>query len=455
MRIVIIGGGKVGSTIAEHLTKEGHDIVVIDHDKRVVERIGDQLDVMALCGSGASVEVMRQAGVEESDLLIACTAQDELNLISCVFAKKLGCANTIARVRSPEYAQSVYLLSDSIGLSMVINPEYNAAQEIFRLLEIPSVFKRDTFAGGRVEIVELQLREGDQLDGVPLYELPKKLKLRALICAVQRGEDIQIPDGRFVLQAGDKIYLCAPATSIARILQNLGLYKRMVRRVMLVGGSRIAEYLTRMLAKTGAATKIVEMDMNRARRLAEELPEADVVCADGTSDAVLRAENVEQMDSVVTLTNIDEENLILSMYVSRLGVPQVITKVDHTEFGAMLMDRGIDRVISPKKLCAHAIIRYVRAMQNTGGSAVLTLHHLVDGKVGALEFAVTEHTKNRGRTLRDIQLKPNILVASINKNGQILIPGGDDTFDTGDTVVIVTTSKQVILDLNDVFAEEV
>ncbi len=454
MRIVIIGGGKVGSTIAEHLTKEGHDIVVIDRDKRVADRIGDSLDVMTLCGSGASVEVMRQAGVPESDLLIACTAQDELNMIACVFAKKIGCANTIARVRSPEYAQQLYLLSDSIGLSMVINPEFNAAQEVFRLMEIPSVFKRDTFAGGRVEIVELLLKEGDVLDGAPLYELPKKLRQRALICAVQRGEEIRIPDGNYVLQAGDKIYLCAPATSLVRILQNMGVYKRMVRRVMLVGGSRIAEYLTRMLVNTDSTVKIVEMDMDRARRLAEALPEADVVCADGTSDEVLRSENVEQMDSVVTLTNIDEENLVLSMYISRLGVPQVITKVDHTEFGAMLMDRGVDRVISPKNLCAHAIIRYVRAMQNTEGSAVLTLHHLVDGKVGALEFAVTERTKNRGVTLRDIRLKPNILVASINKNGRILIPGGDDSFEAGDTVVIVTTSTQVILDLNDIFAEE-
>lgn len=454
MRILIVGGGKVGRTIAEQLTKEGHDIVVIDNDRRVAEAISDSLDVMSICGNGSSVAVLKEAGVGESGLLIACTAQDELNLMCCMFAKKLGCQNTIARVRSPEYSEQIYLIKDDMGLSMIINPEFTAAQEIFRMMEIPSVLKRDTFAGGRIEIVELVPKPGDVLDGTQLYDLSKKLKCRALVCAVQRGEDVLIPGGSFTLLAGDKVYICAPATAIVKMLHSIGEYKKRVRDVMLIGGSKVAEYLSFMLLKTGARIKIVDSDPVKARRLAENLPEAVVICADGTSDGVLRSENVESMDSVATLTNIDEENLILSMYISRLGVPQVITKVDHTEFGSMLMDRGVDRVISPKRLCANAIIRYVRAMQNTDGSSVVALHHLVDGRVDALEFAVSDGTKNLGKTLKEIQLKPNILIACINKKGKIIVPGGSDALESGDTVVVVTTSERVILDLNDIFAEE-
>jgi trk system potassium uptake protein TrkA len=454
MRIIIIGGGKVGSTIAQQLTKEGHDIVVIDSDRRVADTISDSLDVMAVCGNGSDVAVLREAGAKESDLLIACTAQDELNLICCMFAKKLGCSNTIARVRSPEYSEHIYLLKEDLGLSMIINPELTAAQEIFRMMEIPGVLKRDTFASGRIEIVELVLKSGDVLDGTPLYEISKKINCRALVCAVQRDGEVIIPDGSLTLKAGDKLYLCAPATSIVKILHSVGEDKKRVRDVMLIGGSRVAEYLSVMLAKTDAKVKIIDSNPDKARRLAETLPEAMIICADGTSEGVLRSENVEAMDSVVTLTNIDEENLILSMYISRLGVPQVITKVNHTEFGAMLMDRGVDRVISPKKLCANAIIRYVRAMQNTDGSSVLTLHHLVDGRVDALEFVVTDATKNLGKTLKEIQLKPNILIACINRKGKIIIPGGGDCLESGDTVVVVTTSERVILDLNDIFAAE-
>lgn len=454
MKIVIIGGGKVGSTIAEQLTKEGHDIVVVDSDRRVLEAISDTLDVMAICGSGSSVAVLREAGAGESDLLIACTAQDELNLICCMFAKKLGCQNTIARVRSPEYYEQVYLIKDELGLSMIINPELTAAQEIFRLMEIPGVLKRDTFAEGRIEIVELVPKPGDVFDGTQLYELPKKLRCRALVCAVARGDEVYIPDGSMRLAAGDRVYICAPATGIVKLLHSAGEYKKRVRSVMLIGGSRVAEYLSVMLLKIGTRIKIIESDGKRARRLAELLPEAGIICADASSEGALKSEGVERMDSVVTMTGIDEENLILSLYISRLGVPQVITEVNHTEFGGMLMDRGVDRVVSPKKLCANAIIRYVRAMQNTDGSSVAAMHHLVDGKVDALEFYVTPATRNLGKTLKELRLKPNILLACINRKGRIIVPGGNDALESGDTVVVVTTSERVVLDLNDIFATE-
>jgi trk system potassium uptake protein TrkA len=453
MKIVIIGGGKVGSAIAAQLTKEGHDITVVDVSDSVVESIGNTLDCMTLCGNGAASATMREAGVPDSDLLIACTAQDELNLLCCVFAKKLGCKRTIARVRMPEYAEQLYLLKDELGLSMTINPELNAAHEMFRLLELPSVLKRDTFAKGRIEIVEVIPEAGNALDGMQLADLPKKLRGKFLVGAVARDGEVIIPDGSFTLAAGDHVYLCAPAAELVHVLHAIGDYQKKASSVMLIGAGRIAEYLTTSLLKAGTAVKVIERDSEKARVFAERYPAARVVCADGANEAVWREENAAEMDAVVLLTNLDEENLVLSMYASRLGVPQILTKVDHTAFGSLMPDKP-SRIISTKKLCADAIVRYVRAMQNSGGSSVVTLHHLVDGKVDALEFYVTAACRGAGKTLQEIRLKPNILIACINRRGRILVPAGADTLEAGDTVVIIAASDRVILDLNDIFADE-
>ena len=455
MRIIIVGGGKVGATIAGQLTKEGHDITVIDKSGFTSSRISDALDVMALCGNGASADVLREAGAAQSDLLIACTGQDELNIICCMFAKQLGCKNTIARVRDPEYAENIYMLKDAMGLSLIVNPEYYAAQEMFKLIEIPGVFKRDAFAEGRIEIVEIVPKEGSVLDGTQLSDFIKVTKCQLLVCAVQRGDSVRIPDGSFTLRAGDKVYICGPADGIVRLLRNIGLHSRQARSVLLIGGSRLSEYLTLMLQKIGAQIKLVEIDPVKAKALAERLPGVDVLCGDGSAEDFLCAEGVEGMDAAVTLTNIDEENLLLSMYLRSLGVNQVITKVNRTEFVQLLAEHGVDRVVSPKNLCANAIIRYVRAMQNTEGSSVLTIHHLVDGKVEAQEFAVTHATRNLGKTLMELQLKPDILVSCINRKGKIIVPRGSDRLEEGDTVVIVTSSQRILLDLNDIFAEEV
>ena len=453
MKIVIIGGGKVGFAIAAQLTQEGHDITVVDNSRSVADRISDQLDCMAICGSGATVAVMKEAGVDKCDLMIACTAEDELNLLCCVFAAKLGCTNTIARVRSPEYAGQMYLLKDQLGLSATINPEMTAAREMFRLLEIPGVLKRDSFAHGRVEIVEVVPKPGDPLDGSRLMDLTKKIHCRAFVGAVQRGDETIIPDGSFTLQVGDKVYICAPATEIVHILHSIGEYKKKARNILLIGGSRVAEYLIAMLLKADANVRLIEADPKRAEYFAEHFPEADVVCADGTSEAVLREEGAEGMDAVATLSSRDEENLILSMYVGSLGVPQLITLTDNAEFGNLIKDRN-NRLISPKQMCADTIIRFVRAMQNTGGSSVVMLHHLADGKADALEFNVTAGCKNVGKTLKEIKLKPNILIACINRRGRIIIPGGADTLEKGDTVIVITGSNRVILDLNDIFDGE-
>ena len=451
MKIVIIGGGKVGGTIAQQLTREGHNITVVDSDPQVTDRISDTLDCMAICGSGAGLEVLRSAGVPDSDLLIACTAQDELNMLCCVFAKKLGCGSTIARVRTPEYADQIYYFKDELGLSMTINPEMNAAREMFRLIEIPRVLKRDSFAKGRVEIVEIVAKPGDLLDGTRLADLQKKLKCRVLVGAVQRGGEVIIPDGSFTLASGDKISVCAPATELVHFLQTLGESKKKARNVLLIGCGTVSEYLCFLLQKAGVNVRMIEPDREKASAFAERFPKASVVCADGASESVLKEENASGMDAAIVLTDNDGENLVLSLYLKSIGVPQVLAKVDHSEFGSLMTDTGGCRYLSPKDLCADAIIRYVRAMQNTEGSSVLTLHHLVDGQVDALEFQVTDSCRHIGKKLMEMPFKPNTRVACLNRMGRIILPSSSDTLEAGDTAIVIVTANRVVLDLNDVF----
>ena len=452
MRIVIIGGGKVGFAIAAQLTSEGHDITVVDLDRRLVDNVSEQLDCMAICGNGATVGVMKEAGVGSSDLLIACTAKDELNMLCCVFASRLGCASTIARVRTPAYAEQLYLLRKDMGVSMTVNPELAAAREMFRLLEIPGVLRRESFAHGRVELVEVVPKPGDKLDGVKLMDIHQKLGVRLLVGLVHRGEETIIPDGHFTLQAGDRVYICAPATRIVNILRAMGEYRKKARNILLIGTSRVSEYLTEMLLRADARVKVIEPDGGLAEYFAERFPEAEIIQADPASEPVLREEGIETMDAVAAVTERDEQNLILSMYISSLGLPQLLTLVDNSEFKALVKDPN-NRLISPKQICADTIVQYVRAMQNSTGSSVAMLYHLAGGKADALEFNVSENCRNRGVMLRDIRLKPNILIACINRRGKIIIPGGADTIENGDTVIVITASNRVILDLNDIFAD--
>lgn len=453
MKIVIVGGGKVGYAIASQTAREGHDITLVDNDREKADRLSDALDIMALYGNGASLAVQREADVGGSDLLIAVSPMDELNMICCMLARKLGCKNTIARVRNPEYAEQLYLLREELGLSMTINPEWAAAREIFRLLQFPGFLKRDSFAKGRAEIVAMMVREDSPLRGAKLMSLPRLLKPKILVCAVQRGSRVFIPDGSFTLEKGDEVYVTAPATELARLMHSVGLKKHAGRDILIVGGSRSAQYLADMLSKSGIRVKLIEKNPERSRLLAEALPNVTVICADGSAQSVLQSENIGQMDAVVTLTDMDEENIMISMYANYLGVRQVITKINRTEYFEILQNRGIDCVISPKELCANEIVRYVRAMQSTTGGSILTLYHLVDGQVDALEFDVRKSTRFLGKSLAEIQLKPNILIACINRRGRIIIPGGSDFLEAGDTVVVVTAANRVILDLNDIFAD--
>ncbi|MGE4353256.1 MAG: Trk system potassium transporter TrkA [Oscillospiraceae bacterium] len=453
MKIVIIGGGKVGSTLASQLANEEHDVVLIDNNRSVVKRLSETLDMLTIYGNGANLALQRQADVGNANLLIAVTPQDELNMICCIIARKLGCQNAIARVRNPEYARQMYFLRDELGLSMSVNPEWSTAREIFRLMQYPGFLKRDSFAKGRVEIVELDVPKDGVLDGVMLSELPKKLRVRVLVCAIHRGSNILIPDGNFCLTAGDRIYVTAPSAELVALLSSVGLKKKRAKNAMIIGGSRITQYLTEQLLKAGTNVKIIELDRKRSTMLAELLPGATIINSDGTNQSVLISENIQQMDTVVALTNMDEENLIISMYAKHVGVKQVITKLNRTEYIEMFRDKGIDCTVSPKYLCAQEIIRYVRALQNNDGSAIISVHHLIGAEVEAIEFRVTEHTRFQDVPLRNIKLKPNILVACINHKDRIVIPGGGDVVRLGDTVVVVSLAGRAILDLNDIIQE--
>ena len=454
MKIVIIGGGKIGFSLAEELANENHDIVIVDNDKEKVNFFSETLDVMTLHGNGAAIGVQREAGVPDADLMIAVTAEDELNLLACIVARKLGCENTIARVRNLEYGEQLYVLKDELGLSMAINPEMLSAKEIYHLLQIPAFIKRDTFAKGRVEIVEIDIAADSPLKGLSLAEMSNKLKVKILVCAIERDGKVFIPDGNSVLQEGDNIFVTAPAADLVALTHELNLRHRKTKNVLIVGGGRIAEYLTPMLLKSGTKVKLIEKDRARCNYLAEKMPGANIICSDGSSQSVLKMHNIAHMDAVLPLTNMDEENIIIAMFARKLGVPQVLTKINRTEYGEILGDRGADSLISPKQISSHAIVRYVRAMENTGGSAVITIHKLAGDQAEALEFAVTDSTKNLGVPLAELKLKPGILISCINHMGKVIIPGGSDKLCKGDTVVIVTTAGRDILDLNDIFAKE-
>jgi trk system potassium uptake protein TrkA len=443
--------GKVGSNIAHELTQEDHDIVAIEMRPKVFEHLQGSMDIMAVHGNGASYEVQCEANVADCDLLIAVTSMDEINLLSCILAKKLGCKNTIARVRNPDYAQYIQHLREELGLSMAINPERTAAREIFRLLQYPSFLQRDTFAKDRVELVELIIDKNSPLINIKLNQIYQIAKVKTLICTVERDQDIFIPDGNSVLLLNDKITITADTRDLPALIKNLGYSVMKTSSVMIVGGSRIASYLATELIGSHIAVKIIEKNLSRCEELAELLPQALIIHGDGSEHALLMEEGLKQTDALITLTGIDEENMIISMYANHVGVPKTITKINKVEFASYFKCEGLGTIVCPKRLTAHEILRYVRAMSNTTGDSMLTLHRIMDEKAEALEFAVTNNTKYLNIKLQDIKLKKGILIACITRRNKVVIPSGSDHMQIGDTVVVVTTASRAIVDLNDIF----
>lgn len=453
MKIVIVGDGKVGLTLTQMLSAEDHDITVVDSNPRVLERMQEEYDVMAVTGHGASREVLEEAGADEAQLLIAATSSDEINLLSCITAKKLGCEHTIARVRNPEYADQIEFLRDELGLSFTINPEESCAREIYHLLQFPTFLGRERFAQGRVEIVQIKVRPNSPLKDVSLRNLYAAAKVQVLVCTVERDDNLFIPGGDFVIREGDELYITAGAANLVALIKNLGLTQRRCTQVTLVGGSRIGLYLAHYLLKSNIGVKIIEKDPERCQVLADMLPYADIVEGDGTDEDVLMAEGCGRADALVALTGIDEENIVLSMYAKQLGIEKIVTKCNRMQYANMFRKLGIDSVVSPKLNTAEEIVRYVRAMENSSGGRMITLHHIADGKAEAMEFVAASDSKTLGVPLTDLELEKETLIACILRGRETIIPSGKTTIQAGDTVVVVAAAERRILDLDDILAD--
>ncbi len=452
MKIVIVGCGKVGYALAAQLSAENHDITVVDNNSRVIEKAQETLDVMSMSGNGAALAIQQEARVGEADLLIATTSSDELNLLCCIVAKRLGCRHTISRVRNTDYMNQLTFMRDDFGLSMTVNPEYATARTIWRFLQFPSFLKIDSFAKGRVELVELKITENSILNGKSLDKLSTELHLKVLVCVVERDNRIFIPKGDFVLREGDKINVTAPRSELTKMIKTLGISTQKIRNVMVVGGGRIAEYLAEELIRSGVDVKIIERDRERSIELASRYPEALIINDDGSIHDVLMAEGIRETDAVVTLTGIDEQNLVISLYAGHIGVPKTITKLNRSEYGELFSDRELGSTVCPKDVIASEIIRYVRSIDNSDAS-IITLHRIVDGKAEAIEFIANAQTTGLDIPLKDLKLKKNILIACINHDGKIIIPRGMDRISYGDTVIIVTAADEPISELNDIFED--
>lgn len=450
MDIVIIGDGKVGHKLAMQLSGETYNVTLIDKSEKKLRDAVNEMDVSCVVGDGASADIQRQADVPGADLVIACASTDEMNLFCCLLARKLGAKQTIARVRNPIYHNQIDLLKEDLKLSMAVNPERALAGEISRVLIFPSAAKIETFAKGRVELVEVTYPSHSSIEGLSLSELYKKHQIKMLVCAVQRAGEVYIPDGNFVPQPGDKINIAASHQEIERFLKLTNGIRDKVKNVMICGGGRVAYYLGSQLLELGMQVKIVEMDEKRCMELCDLLPGATIIHGNATDHELLEEEDISKADAFVSLTGMDEENIIMSMYAKTRHVPKVVTKVNDEGLQSMVDQLGMESVVSAKNVTANVITSYVRAMRNSMGSAnVETVYKLIGGKIEALEFRIREKTKYTGVPLKDLRLKLNHLVACIVRNRRIIIPGGNDTLEVGDNVIVISM-EQGLEDLQDI-----
>ena len=439
MKIIIVGCGKVGTTLAEQLNRENHDITLIDCDSEALQSISDSTDVMSVTGNGAVYQVQMEAGIKEADLLIATTNSDELNMLCCLIAKKAGNCHTIARIRNPEYSAEINYIREELNLSLAINPELAAAREIARLLRFPNAIKIELFAKGRTELLKFLIPKDSILDRMKVMDVVSRLKSNVLICAVERGDDVVIPDGNFEMKGGDKISFIAPHAECADFFRKAGIENNTVNSAMFVGGGKLTVYLAKALADTKIKIKIIEQDEERCRILSELLPHAMIIHGDGSDQKLLLEEGIRQTEAFASLTGFDEENILLSLYAASQSRAKLITKFNKIAFENVINALNLGSVIYPKMLTADIILQYVRAMQNSMGSNIETLYKIVADKAEALEFRVRGDSPVLGIPLEKLRTRNNLLVACINRNGRIIMPRGKDTLEAGDTVIIVTT----------------
>lgn len=451
MNIIIAGDGQVGSMLAKQLSTEGYNVTIIDQNEQVLQDSVDRYDVNSVHGNCSSMRTLKHAGVPDADLLIAVTSSDEINLLCCTTAHALNPKlHTIARIRNPEYNEQIYAMRDIFGLSMIVNPENQAAVEIERLLKYPGFLRRDTFAKGRTEIVELRVDANSPLCNTRLMDLRSVVKCQVLVCAVLRDGNALAPNGNFVLLEGDRVFFTALSANLTVLLKNLGFLTKRVRRATLCGGERISIYLANRLQRVGIETCIIEESPVRCRQLCELLPKCDIIHGDIRDHALLESEGIVGSDALVTLTNLDELNIISSLFASAHDMHKVVTKLDNPIHRGVLDSLSLGSVVCPKELCSNSIVRYVRAMQNQTGAAI-SVHAIADGQIEALEFKVEESTLHRGEPLSAISLKPNILVVSISHGAATEIANGSSAFTLGDYVVVVSNGGTPIRQLNDIF----
>lgn len=451
MKITIVGSGKVGFTLADHLSKEAHDVTVVDTDHESLKRASDTLDVMCVKGNGASSAVLAEAGAGSADIVIAATGMDEINMVCGQVAKRMGARYVIARIRNAEYTADLDSFKKDLGIDMIINPEQATATEISRLLRLPTAANIETFYRGRVELVGLRLQKDDFVVGKPLASL-KLHDIDILFCAVERGDQVFIPNGTSELLEGDLVYLIGEPVGVSRFFKELGRYAPKIRSVFITGGGRISYYLASTLDRLGMKTKIVESDEARCRHLAEVLPRSLIIHGDGTEQELLEAEDLQNNDAFVALTGRDEYNLIVALYAMQQGVKKVVAKSNRQNYIGIARSVGLDSVISPKLTTANHILQVVRGMQNSKGSVMNSLYRIAGDRVEATEFTVNRTTRCLGVPLKSLKLKKGILIAVIIHNGQIIIPEGSARIENGDTVIIVSRDSG-ILDVNDIFAD--
>ncbi len=450
MKIVIVGLGTIGGDVLRILSKDGHHITVVDEDKALVESLIEKYDVQGVVGNGASIDIQTEAGMKSADVAIMLTQSDEMNIFACLVAKKLGVKNTIARVRNPEYKQQIGIMKEELGISMVVNPEQDTANEIFNLISLPAVVDLERFSNGKVLLAQVAVGADSTLVGKNLISIGQTFQTKILICAVQRGENVIIPNGRFTIETGDKICFTANSKDLRDFLAEANIVKTPLRNIMIVGGSQIAYYLANQLSQKKYKVKLVEENFDIADDLAEKLPKVTIVHGSGLRHDVLIEEGIEDMDVFAALTGDDEDNLIISMFANSKGVKKTITQVQNDDLWDMVNALGIENNVSSKDVVTDNIASYIRALENSKGSNVQALYRLVHGKVEALEFIAKKHEKFYGKPLKELTIKKDCLVAAIIKNNRVVIPNGNTAIELGDSVVVVTTHTDFD-DLSDIF----
>lgn len=443
MNIMIVGCGKVGQTLAEQLNEDGNNITVVDTRAEVVRDLTARLDIMGVVGNGATHTVQEEAGIDKTDLLIAVTGSDELNLLCCLIAKRAGDCQTIARVKNPSYSSEADYLKDELGLAMVINPEHAAAAEIARVLRFPSAIKIDTFAGGRVELLKYKVPEGSRLTGMAVKDVVAKLGCDVLVCTVERGDEVYIADGNFVFAERDIISVVASPKNAADFFRTIGYQTRAVRDVMIVGGGETAQYLCRILHRSGVAIKLLEKKPEICHELCLKFPDVRVICGDASDQEILVEEGIESASAFVALTGLDEENIFLSLFAKSVGRPKVVTKINRIAFNDVIKHLDLDSTIYPKNITADIIARYVRAMKNSMGSSMETLYNIIQGKVEATEYTVKAGSPVTGVPLMKMDKKKDVLIAAIIRKDKVIIPRGMDVILAGDRVVVVSRAKMM------------